>query len=67
MWIWINCNLLGRHREIVTSDRATIHLRCVCCGHRTAGWPLVVERRPASQPARLWQQPAVQEARHQPS
>jgi hypothetical protein len=66
MWTWLNCNLLGRHREIVASDRATIHLRCVCCGHRSAGWPLV-ERRPEFQAARLWQQPVAQLARRQPS
>ena len=46
MWTWINCNLLGRHREIVTTDRVTIHLRCVRCGHRSSGWQLA-NRSPA--------------------
>ena len=66
MWTWINCNLLGRHREIVTSDRSTIHLRCVRCGHRSAGWQLA-GRSPAFQTAQLWQPPRIPMARRQPS
>jgi hypothetical protein len=66
MFTWINCNLLGRHHEIVTSDRSTIHLRCVRCGHRSAGWQLA-NRSPAFQAARLWQQPVVQMAPRHPS
>jgi hypothetical protein len=66
MWTWINCNLLGRHREIVTSDRSTIHLRCVRCGHRSTGWQLG-SRNPAFRAAQLWQRPAIQMAPRQPS
>jgi hypothetical protein len=50
----------------VTSDRSTIHLRCVRCGHRSAGWQLG-SRSPAFQAAHLWQRPAIPMARRQPS
>ncbi len=66
MWTWINCNLLGRHREIVMSDRSTIHLRCVHCGHRSNGWQLA-NHSPAYKAARLWQPPVVQLAPRQSS
>jgi hypothetical protein len=50
----------------VTSDRSTIHLRCVRCGHRSNGWQLA-NRSPAFQAARLWQQPVAQLAPRHPS
>jgi hypothetical protein len=66
MWDWISCNLLGQHREVVMSDRSTIHLRCVRCGHRSAGWQL--GKRPAAfEAARLWQRPVAQMAPRQHS
>jgi hypothetical protein len=68
MWDWISCNLLGQHREVVTSDRSTIHLLCVRCGHRSTGWQLVDERRTALGTARLWPpRPVHQMAPRQPS
>ena len=66
MWTWINCNVLGRHKEIVTADRVSIHLLCVNCGHRTAGWQLV-SRLPTHDNSRLWPQPVAQMAPRQPS
>ena len=66
MWDWISCNLLGRHQQVVAADHASLHLRCLRCGHRTAGW-LLVEPRTGFQTARLWQQPVAQLARRQPS
>jgi hypothetical protein len=50
----------------VAADHASLHLRCLRCGHRTAGW-LLVEPRTGFQAARLWQQPVAQLARRQPS
>jgi hypothetical protein len=67
MWDWINCNLLGQHREVVTSDRSTIHLRCVRCGHRTTGWHLVDRPAGLETAPRLWPQPVAQMAPRHPS
>jgi hypothetical protein len=57
MWDWINCHLLGRHEHAVCCDQASIHLRCLRCGHRSNGWQMDA-REFALQPAPL-------RARHQ--
>jgi hypothetical protein len=40
MWDWINCHLLGRHEHAVACEQGSIHLRCLRCGQRSAGWQL---------------------------
>jgi hypothetical protein len=59
MWDWINCNLLGRHQLVVASDRASIHLRCLRCGHRSGGWQLAA-RALTVQPLQPWRRPLAQ-------
>jgi hypothetical protein len=66
MWDWISCNVLGRHREVVTADRSSMHLRCIRCGHRTAGWQLT-DRRPELRTPPMWRPPAAQMAPRQTS
>jgi hypothetical protein len=38
MWDWINCNLFGRHQQVISCEHGSIHLRCLRCGHRSEGW-----------------------------
>jgi hypothetical protein len=38
MWDWINCNLFGRHEQVIACVEGSIHLRCLRCGHRSDGW-----------------------------
>jgi hypothetical protein len=52
MWDWINCHLLGRHQHAVACEEGSIHLRCLRCGHRSAGWQ-VDGHEPALRPAPL--------------
>lgn len=38
MWNLLRCYLSGRHEYGVGCEPGTIFLRCVHCGHRSAGW-----------------------------
>ncbi len=38
MWNLLRCYLSGRHDYGVGCEPGTIFLRCVHCGHRSAGW-----------------------------
>lgn len=38
MWDWLNCVIFLRHEYGIWCEDGAIFLRCVRCGHRSAGW-----------------------------
>jgi hypothetical protein len=48
MWNYLYCYLSGQHDFGVRCEPGSIHLRCIHCGKRSAGWALSGKEQPAS-------------------
>jgi hypothetical protein len=49
---------MGRHQQVIAADHASLHLRCLRCGHRSNGWQLG-ERESAREAPQPWRRPTV--------